>query len=122
EGCDLSGVELLIQVSCSVGRVLQTDQRDAEGFCVELAVSRARSVIAALWPIHAAHAAFFATQIIDCFCRAREEGIPARSDVASSLRGRALNTVLRKWAKEYREQRAVVGLNTAAAFQLYGLA
>ena len=52
QACDLRGIELLIQVSCSIGRVRQAGLQDVEGFCVELAVHRARSVLAGLWPLH----------------------------------------------------------------------
>src|SRR5262249_37982003 len=63
EPCDLGWAEFLVQVSCSVGRLSQDGLRDVEGFCVELVLSRARSVLAARWPVHCYQAIDFANAV-----------------------------------------------------------
>ena len=55
-GCDLSRVELLVLLSCSIGRGRKSLVRDVEGFGVELALHRARSVLSCRWEIHALEA------------------------------------------------------------------
>ena len=145
--CDLLGIELLIQVSCSIGRVRQTEMQDVEGFCVELAVNRARSVLAGLWPLHSAHSPEFATRVADHYLRLRGESIREAIEryeavfqvdssssghstptywIANRLaescpRARAVAAVRREWLKGFRAGRGFVGLNTAAAFELFGV-
>ncbi|HEX3152683.1 MAG TPA: hypothetical protein VHR66_31715 [Gemmataceae bacterium] len=120
--CDLSNVEFLVQVSCSVGRVADRGWTDADGFCVELAVSRCRSTFAALWPIHTVHAAKFVTDVAAEYIKLRDEeaNLHRRSASEAALRGRAVAMARRNWQKAFTPGDGV-GLNTAAAFQLYGL-
>jgi hypothetical protein len=113
-GCDLSGAEWLLLVSCSIGRVRQGGDLDVEGFCVQLAAHRARSVLACRWPVSAAEAAAFASEVTHQYLELRKEnpGSPA------GLRARALARARRRLAGRGV---APIGLNTAAAFELYGL-
>jgi len=146
--CDISGIELLIQVSCSIGRVRQTGLQDVEGFCVELAVHRARSVLAGLWPLHALHAPEFANWVAGYYLRQRREAVreaetafdsrdrersqpceggESRTAAVASqlagacLRAQAVAAARRQWLAEVRAGRGSIGLNTVAAFELYGL-
>jgi hypothetical protein len=145
--CDLLGIELLIQVSCSIGRVRQTEMQDVEGFCVELAVNRARSVLAGLWPLHSEHSPAFANRVAGHYLRLRSETIrEAKSDYeilardhpsirddrrrtmwvanrlsGSCLRARAVTAARLEWLAGFRQGRGFVGLNTAAALELFGV-
>ncbi len=146
--CGLEGIELLMQVSCSIGRVNQSGLQDVEGFCVELAVHRARSVIAGLWPLHSHQAAAFAAIVAEKYLRLRRQ---ARSDAEAwfdqelrndprhadpefraSVIGRLLSLAgLRSEALALARKQCLlerppstgphIGLNTIAAFELYGL-
>jgi hypothetical protein len=109
---DLSGVELL--VLCPVGRLGPTGQRDAYGLCLGLALSRARSVLAARWSVPWGRAPAFADAVLRHYLDLRRrEGGPTPENC---LRARALN---RGRAEALRDQAA--GLHAAAAFELYGL-
>lgn len=120
-GCDLRRVEFLIQVSCSVGRVVQSGTDDAEGFCVELAASRCQSALAGLWPLHSAQAPVFATWVAEEYLKLRGDAVVGTRLSEGALRGRAVALARKRWQKEGRGQFRV-GLNTAAAFQLFGQA
>jgi hypothetical protein len=109
QGCDLARVDWLLLVSCSIGRASRTGDLDVEGFCVQLAVHRARSVLACRWPVLAVEAAAFANEAVRQYLEL--EGPPER-------RTRALAAARRSVCEG---QRPLVGLNTAAAFELYGL-
>jgi hypothetical protein len=147
DACDLLGIELLIQVSCSIGRVGQAELQDVEGFCVELSVNRSRSVLAGLWPLHSEHSPRFANRVAEHYLRLRGEAVRdalsaldalTRDDtsisgdafqahwVSSRLsaarpRARAVAAARRDWLVGFREGRGSVGLNTVAAFELFGL-
>ena len=109
QGCDLSGVDWLLLVSCSIGRASRTGDLDVEGFCVQLAVHRARSILACRWPVLAVEAAAFANEAVRQYLEL--EGQPER-------RARALAAARHAVCEG---ERPLVGLNTAAAFELYGL-
>jgi hypothetical protein len=109
QGCDLAGVDWLLLVSCSIGRASRTGDLDVEGFCVQLAVHRARSVLACRWPVLAVEAAAFANEAVRRYLEL--EGQPER-------RARALAAAR---GAVCEGERPLVGLNTAAAFELYGL-
>ncbi|OWK40991.1 hypothetical protein [Fimbriiglobus ruber] len=139
--CDLRGIELLIQVSCSVGRVRQSGLQDVEGFCVELATHRARSVLAGLWPLHSLDAPAFANDVAGHYLRLRDEvvrgataarpaayagtdsrpGAAARDPCEARPRAGAVAAARHQWLADTRAGRPAVGLNTVAAFELYGL-
>jgi hypothetical protein len=116
--CDLGSTELLIQVSCSLGRVAQSELRDAEGFCLELAVRRARSVVAGLWDLHSFQSPVFANWIAEEYLMLRDRATAA---IPVALRGRALNQAHRRWLQANERGGTRIGLSTAAAFQLFGL-
>jgi hypothetical protein len=113
DGCDLSHAEWLLLVSCSIGRVRQGGDLDIEGFCVQLAVHRARSVLACRWQVSAVEAAAFASEAVNQYLELR-----SRAEKPAGLRALALARARRRLTgRGY----APVGLNTAAAFELYGL-
>lgn len=107
DGCDLSGIDWLLFVSCSVGRAAQTGDLDVEGFCAQLFAHRARSVVACRWPVLSVQAAAFANEAVHQYLKLVEE-----EPHGVALRARALNR-----ARDLPR----VGINTAAAFDLYGL-
>jgi CHAT domain len=109
QGCDLAGIDWLLLVSCSIGRASRTGDLDVEGFCVQLAVHRARSVLACRWPVLALEAAAFANEAVRQYLEL--EGQPER-------RARALAAARRAVCEG---EKPLVGLNTGAAFELYGL-
>lgn len=116
QGIDLTAVELLLLVSCSFGRVRETGERDVDGFCVEQAIHRCRAAIACRWPVLADEAVRFANKLVQKYVeRARGESahLPA-------LRALAVNDA-RKHFFGAASPKGRVGLNTAAAFELYGL-
>lgn len=107
--CDLSPADLVVQVSCSVGRNSQGGLKDVEGFCVELTVHRARSVLAGRWQLNSQESSRFAAAVIEEYLRSRTAPVP---------RARAVNRVARHFMDRAPGE---VGLNTLAAFELYGL-
>jgi hypothetical protein len=124
-GCDLSEVEFLIQVSCTVGRVLQTGTRDVEGFCANLVVGRVRSAVAGLWDLFADDAITFAISLAQHYLQTRiqldEDRVRwgfASFDIQRP-RARSLAAARRAWLSANRE-RVPRFLNTVAAFELYG--
>jgi hypothetical protein len=110
--CDLGWIEFLVQVSCTVGRLTQDGLRDADGFCIDLALSRARSVLAARWPVHCRQACAFANLVVRHYLNLRQTEEPTPE---ACLRARAVNLARRDFFP------AATGLNTVAAFELYGL-
>jgi hypothetical protein len=119
-----------------------------DGFCVELAVHRARSVLAGLWPLHSLHSPAFAGAVAAGYLRLRREAVrgaavefetlgrhapglledealrsvmAAQSVSGACLRARALAAARLQWLDGHRAGRRSVGLNTVAAFELYGL-
>ena len=119
-GCDLSGVDWLWMVSCSIGRLGENGDRDIEGFCVRLALHRARSVAAFRWPVHSLEAAAFVNESVRQYLEARE---PKDVDDAGHLRARALNDARKSFFGDgiHPPLYSQVGLNTAAACELFGL-
>jgi hypothetical protein len=122
-GLDLGLVEFLMLVSCSIGRVRETGVPDVEGFCVELAVHRARSVLACTWLVESIQAANAANEVLAQYLRLRRawEADPDQSSFGDArLRARALN-LARKLLTDSPPGRESY-LNTLSAFVLYGLA
>lgn len=115
DGCDLGGIEWLLLVSCSIGRAAQTGDPDVEGFCVQLSSHRARSVAACRWPVLSVQAAAFANEAVHQYLK-----LIAEEPHNGPLRARALNLARRRFSEEDGDQ-PLVGINTAAAFELYGL-
>lgn len=113
DGCDLSGVDWLLLVSCSIGRAKRSGSLDVEGFCARLTAHRARSLLACRWPVLAVEAAAFANETVKHYLELLEE----QADPAP-LRAIALARARRGIAAG---EKPLVGLNTAAAFELYGL-
>ncbi len=120
-GCDLSLVDWLLLVSCSVGRLGQSSDLDVEGFCVKLAMHRALSVLACRWPVQSVEAVAFANEIVHQYLQLRNAG--HRAGDRGCLRARALNLARQKFLGEDGQSSGhpLVGLNTGAAFELYGL-
>ena len=119
-GCDLSGVDWLWMVSCSIGRLKQSGDLDVEGFCVQLALHRARSVAAFRWPVHSLEAVALVNESVRLYLEALESS--AGGD-ARCLRARALNDARKNFFGDGSRPPlySQVGLNTAAACELFGL-
>jgi hypothetical protein len=120
-GCDLSSVEFLIQVSCSVGRIQQTGARDVDGFCANLVVGRVRSAVAGLWVLFAEDAAQFAVDLAQRYLAARSgrAGDHPESAPFNRPRAQALADARRAW-RSANPDPVPRALNTVAAFELYG--
>jgi len=114
DGCDWRGVGLLLLVSCSVGRLQQTGDQDVEGLCVRLALHRARAVLACRWPVVTPHAIAFANEVVAQYLRP-EPGTLARARALNAARHHFLT------GDNHRRPGELAGLNTVAAFELYGL-
>lgn len=124
--CDLSSVDFLIQVSCSVGRAEQDGHYDVRGFPANLVVAGARSTAAARWPILADEAERFSNHLAMCYLHNRDEAIEAGTSFRQAcIRGLAMAQTRDWWrnncGKSYIPSGDdFVGLHTAAAFELYG--
>lgn len=118
-GCDLSRIEWLLMVSCSIGRLEQTGDLDVEGFCVELALHRSRSALACRWPVHGFEAISFANEVVHQYLNLLKEGETDKS----CARARALNLARNVFLNPSpgQDMDKYVGLNTAGAFELYGI-
>lgn len=119
-GCDLSGVDWLWMVSCSIGRLGQNGDRDVEGFCVRLALHRARSVAAFRWPVRSLEAVSLVNESVRLYLEALLAGDGTDS---RCLRARALNDARKSFFGDGSVPPLFphVGLNTAAACELFGL-
>lgn len=120
-GCDLSYVDWLWLVSCSIGRLSQNGDRDVEGFCVRLALHRARSVAAYRWPVDSVESVALTNESVRLYLEALKSPEPG---TAECLRARALNQARRRFLGDGTHAPSVdrrVGLNTAAACELFGL-
>lgn len=122
QGCDLSRVGLLLLVSCAIGRLNQERDLDVDGFCVHLAVHRAASVVACRWPVLARETCIFANEVVSQYLKLRSE-LAGPQEKQAGLRARALNAARRVFDREGEGCGPVspVGVNTIAAFDLYGL-
>jgi hypothetical protein len=116
-GCDFSRVDWLLLVSCSVGRLRQVPGGpvvpDVTGFVANLVAQRARAALACRWPVHAIQAPWFANAVADEYLDSSQQ--TGRADRAAAL-ARARRKFFGNAAKAY----GVIGLNTLAAFELYG--
>jgi hypothetical protein len=115
-GCDLSHVDWLLLVSCSVGRLRQgnggASVPDVDGFVANLLARRARSALACRWPVHCMEAPWFANSVADEYIRIPATGNADRAAALARARDRFLRNATRS--------ACVIGLNTLAAFELYG--
>ena len=109
-GCDFSKVEWLILVSCSIGRVSLTGDLDVEGFCVQLSIHRARSILACRWPVLGLEAVAFANSAIRHYLMLEPSKENRRALALAAARQEVCDG-----------PNPLVSLNTAAAFELYGL-
>ncbi len=119
--CNLSSIDFLIQLSCSIGRFQQTGYQDVDGFCAELFLNRARSVLAGRWPLHAGESIQFAGWVAEGYLNRHVRKTDGQSLSERRTRGRAVAGARRLWADRTRCGRSPVGLNTAAGMELYGL-
>lgn len=117
EGCDLSEVELVLMVSCSIGRIHRFDNNlDVEGFCIQLAVNKAFSVIACRWEIDSWEACLFANEIAKQYL-AVSCSVANSKDLLPFSKAKALNEARKVFYGEVGDR----ALNTLAAFEFYGL-
>ena len=115
-GTDLSAVDLLVLVSCAVGRMSQGENRDVEGMYARLAVQGARCVVAARWPIADTEAACFILEMVNEYLTlCQKKGGVGRFD-----RARALNHA-RRAMLNHPSDVLRVSMHQAAAFDIYGL-
>jgi hypothetical protein len=86
---------------------------------VQLALQRARSVLACRWPVQCQLAADVANEVLAQYLRIRKEHVVQSGEAltAARLRARALNLARAELLKDGRDDY----LNTIAAFELYGL-
>ncbi|MGC3970358.1 MAG: hypothetical protein QM775_24405 [Pirellulales bacterium] len=124
--CDLANVDFLLQISCSIGRLRQSGLQDVTGFCANLFLRHARSVLAGRWPLHAAEAIDFARTVADKYLDRYAMLPEGRSPADDKSRGRAVAAARGKWVDKCRRNAPAgdvfVGLNTVAGMELYGLA
>jgi hypothetical protein len=119
-GCDFDKVDWLLLVSCSLGRVRHTgvagdagdegEAPDVEGFIAHLLARRVRSVLACRWPVHGSQAARFANLAASAYLAADD------SRTESSRRAAALNSARARVLGNGSSH----GINTVAAFEIYG--
>lgn len=122
QDCPLDQVDFLVLVSCSVGRIIESGTRDVEGLVVELAIYRARSVLACRWPIHCISAPTFANAVIENYLTLQQDRRVQKIPSISCLRAQAVNAARKQFLCDHRQDNLpYVGLNTIAAFELYGL-
>jgi hypothetical protein len=116
----LEAAALVVIPSCSIGRARSTGLLDAEGFAVDAAANRSRSVVTCLWPISAMEAPAFANRIVDEYLTLCADP----NQPHDHFRAIALNEARRQLldSDERSQPDSPVGLNTIAAFQLQGLA
>ncbi len=122
EGCEWSGVDFLLLASCSVGRLEQAGDQDVEGLCVQLALRRARALLACRWPVIAPQAIAFANEVVAQYLALRRQAEAGQTG-KENLRARAVNLARHRFlgGDNQRAQDSIVRLNTVAAFELYGL-
>ncbi|MCC6458903.1 MAG: hypothetical protein IT260_00430 [Saprospiraceae bacterium] len=116
-GCDLSGISLLLMVSCSIGKMTVDQYLDVEGFCIQLAVYRAFSVAACRWPVHSLEACLFANEIAGQYLLLSEEA-EKKGEAENYLKARALNEAKKIFHKSTGDDAL---LSTMAAFEFYGI-
>lgn len=121
-GCDWRGVNFLLLISCSVGRLEQSGDQDVEGLCVQLALHRARAVLACRWPVIAPQAIAFTNEVVAQYLALRRQADEGKTS-REHLRARAVSLARHRFLQggNRRAQGEIVRLNTAAAFELYGL-
>lgn len=125
--CDLSSVELLLQVSCSIGRPSQRNYTDLRGFLPNLVIAGSRSTVAARWPVRAEESVHLANNLARHYLRRRSKASEEKKSLKEACtRGQSLRDTRIEWLKQYNEAiqkgaRPAIGLHTAAAFELYGL-
>jgi hypothetical protein len=119
--CELGNVDFLLLLSCSVGRLSHSRERDLTGFCTEVFVNRARSVLAGRWPLHSYATIEFVDHVAEIYLksylRLSQQGI---SVSATKIRGRSVAIARKKWAQNFRRNRAAIGLYGVAALELFG--
>ena len=115
DGADLSPVDLLLLVSCAVGKLTQQGHLDVEGLYAQFVNHRGRCVVAARWIIADLEAAEFAAEF------AREylavlKSLPEGQPIPPFTRARAMNRARRKLLAN-----DTITQHLAAAFEMYGL-
>ncbi len=111
----LEAVDVLILVSCAVGRVRNQTLYDFDGMYVRLAGCGARSVLAARWPIDDHSASLVCIDFLDRYMGVEE----SRRTVDDFERARTLNACRREYLSA-AEEAAPGMLNVLAAFDLLG--
>jgi hypothetical protein len=121
--CSLENIDFLMEISCSIGRLKQAGFQDVNGFCANLFLNRARSVLAGRSTLHASEGIHLAAAIGSEYLReyGRDE-VRRRPLWQSRTRGQAVANVRRAWAAATRQGKELpYGLNTLANLDLFGL-
>jgi uncharacterized iron-regulated protein len=114
---ELGGWEMVLAVSCSLGRLRGSRGRDVEGFCVRMALGHARAMVAARWPVDCVQGARVAACLVDKYIHLRKGQGSGPRLTAARVRARALQQLREKLLGDGDSY-----LNTVAAFDLWGLA
>jgi hypothetical protein len=114
---ELEPCEFLVLLVCAIGNLRQTLSMDKQGFCVESQLHGARSILAGRWTLHSTEAPQFVTKVVDLYLESRRQLPRGRLPSDEFLRARAVNRTRLHFLDHPEE----VSLNTAAAFELYGL-
>ena len=118
----LEGVDFLILGSCSTGHI--EGVLDSDGFCIQLLISGARSVLAPRWDVSAAETPVFINAVAKEYlnlCRdPAYNDLPRRAIALNRVRQMIWQSHLNSSGPEHQEL-SRISLNTVAAFELYGL-
>jgi hypothetical protein len=113
-GLDLARVGLVVLLVCSMGTMHVDDLRDVAGFTVNLLLSRARSVVAARWPVQCELVADFGNELTKQYLLGQTQ---STDDTEGRRRAEALQR-----ARAVLLSEGIPGmLNTVAGFELFGL-
>jgi hypothetical protein len=113
-GLDLARVGLVVLLVCSMGMIHQDHLRDVAGFTVNMLLSRARSVVAARWPVQCQLVADFGNELTNQYLLRQTQPM---GDTEGRRRAEALQR-----ARAVLLSEGIPGmLNTVAGFELFGL-
>jgi hypothetical protein len=115
EDADFSHVDLLVLVSCAVGRMSQQTNRDVEGLYARLATHGARCVVAARWPISDIEAACLTIELVNDYLAELDR----KRRIEPFARARSLNRARRKLL-DHPDAALRITPHQAAAFEIYG--
>ncbi len=107
--------------SCSTGQL--TGELDVEGLCAELTASGARATLAPKWDVHAADSPSFLNVVLANYlrlCGEADSTVPKRAVALNQARRHFLSHSVPNNRSAYRGF-LPSGINTVAAFELFGV-